>query len=80
MSRRDLGPWAIFGAPLLLAVLSLIGLVGALLADDAWDWIGAGLLASAIAGAIAGRVFCRLRNRAQRGGAAGDHLRRVRTR
>lgn len=45
MSRRDLGPWAIFGAPLALAVLSLIGLVGALLADGAWDGIGAGLLA-----------------------------------
>ena len=67
MSRRDLGPWAIFGAPLLLAVLSLIGLVGALLADDAWDWIGAGLLASAIAGAIAGRMWRRFRNSAQRG-------------
>lgn len=44
MNRRDLGPRAIFGAPLALAVLSLIGLVGALLADGAWDWIGAVLL------------------------------------
>jgi len=45
MNRRDLGPRAIFGAPLAIAVLSLTGLVGALLADGAWDWIGAGLLA-----------------------------------
>jgi len=44
MSRGDLGPVRIFGAPLVLAVLSLVGLVGALLADGAWDWIGAGLL------------------------------------
>lgn len=39
---------AIFGAPLTLAVLSLIGLVGALLADGAWDRIGAGLLAASL--------------------------------
>ena len=45
MSRRDLGSRAIFGAPLVIALLSLTGLVGALLADGAWDWIGAGLLA-----------------------------------
>jgi len=44
MSRRDLGARAVFGAPLVIAVLSLTGLVGALLADGAWDWIGAGLL------------------------------------
>ena len=56
MSRRDLGPGAIFGAPLALAVLSLIGLVGALLADGAWDWIGAGLLALSLAGAAAARL------------------------
>ncbi|MCS6622666.1 hypothetical protein N0B44_07075 [Roseibacterium beibuensis] len=67
MSRRDLGPWAIFGAPLVIAILALTGLVGALLADGAWDWIGAVLLAGAIAGAVAGRMFCRIRNRAERG-------------
>lgn len=39
---------AIFGAPLTLAALSLIGLVGALLADGAWDRIGAGLLAASL--------------------------------
>lgn len=48
MSRNDLGLRAIFGAPLVLGVLSLIGLVGALLADGAWDLIGAGLLATTI--------------------------------
>ena len=67
MSRRDLGPWAIFGAPLALAVFSLIGLVGALLADGVWDWLGAGLVGSAIAGAVAGRMRRRLGNRAQGG-------------
>ena len=39
---------SIFGVPLGLAGLSLIGLVGALLADGAWDWIGAGLGATAV--------------------------------
>ena len=67
MSRRDLGPRAIFGAPLTHAVLSLIGLVGALLADGVWDWLGAGLVASAIAGAVAGRMRRRLGNRARGG-------------
>ena len=67
MSSRDLGPWAIFGAPLALAVFSLIGLVGALLADGVWDWLGAGLVASAVAGAVAGRMRRRLRNRARGG-------------
>lgn len=46
MKRGNPGLGAIFGAPLALAVLSLTGLVGALLADGAWDWIGAGLLAA----------------------------------
>lgn len=46
--RGSLSPGAVFGAPLALAVLSLIGLVGALLADGAWDRIGAGLLATSL--------------------------------
>lgn len=46
MRRRNLGLGAIFGVPLALAVLSLVGLVGALLADDIWDPLGAGLLAT----------------------------------
>jgi xanthosine utilization system XapX-like protein len=31
---------AIFAVPLIVAVLSLIGLVGALLGDGVWDWVG----------------------------------------
>ena len=48
MSRKDFSAWAVFGAPLILAVLSLIGLVGALLNDGVWDRIGAAMLALAI--------------------------------
>lgn len=48
MMRGGFSLAAIFGAPLLLAVLSLIGIVGALLADSLWDWIGAGLLAACL--------------------------------
>ncbi|RZJ17234.1 MAG: hypothetical protein EON91_10140 [Brevundimonas sp.] len=48
MSRKDLTPWAIFRIPVVVAVLSLIGLVGALLDDGAWDGIGSGLLAVAV--------------------------------
>jgi hypothetical protein len=59
MSRGNLPTIAIFGAPLGLAVLSLIGLVGALLADGLWDGIGAGLLAASLV-AI---VWARLRRR-----------------
>ena len=47
MRRDNLSTAAIFGIPLVLGLFSLIGLVGALLADGAWDWIGAGLLAAA---------------------------------
>lgn len=31
---------AIFAIPLVVAILSLIGLVGALLGDGVWDWVG----------------------------------------
>lgn len=48
MSRKDLGIRAVFGVPLVLGVLSLIGLVGALLENGAWDLTGAGLLATTI--------------------------------
>ena len=44
----DLSLWAIFAIPLVVAVLSLIGLVGALLDDGAWDWVGAALLAVSV--------------------------------
>ena len=46
MSRKDLRLRAIFAAPLVLFVLSMIGLVGALLDDGLWDWLGSALLAS----------------------------------
>lgn len=46
--RGGLSPGAIFGAPLALAALSLIGLVGALLANGLWDGFGAGLLATGL--------------------------------
>jgi hypothetical protein len=48
MSRKDLTLRAVFGVPLVLGVFSLIGLVGALLEDGAWDRIGAGLLATTV--------------------------------
>ncbi|MBU1383745.1 MAG: hypothetical protein KKG14_03505 [Alphaproteobacteria bacterium] len=43
---------AIFGAPLALAVLSLIGLIGALLADGLWDGLGAALLGASLAAIV----------------------------
>ncbi|MGA0546098.1 hypothetical protein ACO2Q1_12550 [Brevundimonas sp. VNH65] len=46
---RDLSLWAIFALPLVVAAASLIGLVGALLDDGAWDGIGALLLAAPVA-------------------------------
>lgn len=36
---------AVFAAPAVIAMLSLIGLVGALLGDGAWDAVGAALTA-----------------------------------
>jgi uncharacterized membrane protein YraQ (UPF0718 family) len=57
---------AIFGAPLVLALLSLIGLIGALLADGLWDGIGAALLATGPATII----WSRLRSRRRTGAAA----------
>ena len=47
-NRKDLNLWAVFRAPIVLFVLSLAGLVGALLEDGAWDWIGSALLASTV--------------------------------
>ncbi len=66
MSRRDLGVRAIFGAPLAIAVVSLIGLVGALLADGAWDRIGAGLLALGLAAAAGARLARRIADHQRR--------------
>lgn len=42
VARRSL--IAVFAVPVVLAIASLTGLVGALLADGAWDRAGAGLL------------------------------------
>lgn len=44
--RQSLGE--IFVLPLIIAVLALIGLVGALLDDGLWDGLGAGLLAVSV--------------------------------
>ncbi|TAJ45170.1 MAG: hypothetical protein EPO54_06525 [Brevundimonas sp.] len=48
MSRKDLNIWAIFGAPVAVFVLSLTGLIGALLADGVWDAVFSALLASTV--------------------------------
>lgn len=48
LNRKDLGLWAIFRAPLAVAILSLVGLVGALLEDGLWDWLGSLFLAVAV--------------------------------
>ena len=56
MSRKDQSLTAIFAAPLALAVLSLTGLIGALLADGAWDVIGAALLAAPVAAILWARL------------------------
>lgn len=56
MSRKDRPLGAIFAVPALLAALSLVGLVGALLADGAWDRIGACLLATPVAAVLWARL------------------------
>lgn len=48
MSRKDLNIWAIFGAPVAVFVLSLTGLIGALLRDGVWDAVFSALLASTV--------------------------------
>ena len=62
MSRKDQSLAAIFAAPLALAVLSLTGLIGALLADGALDLIGAALLAAPVAAIL----WARLRSGSER--------------
>lgn len=52
MSRKDLTWRAIFGAPLVIGALSLVGLVGALLDDGAWDRLGAALLAISLCAVV----------------------------
>lgn len=48
MSRKDLSLWGIFRVPIVLFVLSLSGLIGALLEEGPWDWLFAALLASTV--------------------------------
>lgn len=59
MTRKSLSLGAIFRTPLALALLSLTGLVGALLAEGVWDMIGTGLLGTSF-GAI---LWARLAHR-----------------
>ncbi|WP_162238772.1 DUF4175 domain-containing protein [Brevundimonas sp. Leaf363] len=54
MIRRWLN--STFGWPVVLGVLSLVGLVGALLWDGAWDEIGAVLLGASIAAVVWART------------------------
>ena len=63
MSRADLSLWRIFRIPLLLALLSLTGLIGALLDDGLWDGLGAGLLAATLVLATAAWFLQRNRRR-----------------
>ena len=46
----------VFAAPVVLAALSLTGLVGALLGDGAWDRMGAGLLAAPVVAVVWARL------------------------
>lgn len=48
--------WSVFRWPLLLGVLSLAGLVGALLADGLWDWLGAALIAASVVAVVWARA------------------------
>lgn len=50
--RRSFPLVAILGVPLLLMMISLIGLVGALIYDGAWDVIGSALLGGVIGVAL----------------------------
>ena len=40
MKTGTLSLKAVFAIPLVVAILSLIGLIGALLGDGVWDWVG----------------------------------------
>ncbi len=49
---KDLSLRAVFGVPLILGVLALIGLVGALLENGLWDGLGAALLVTSAAAVV----------------------------
>ncbi len=53
--------WTTFRLPLLLGVLSLTGLVGALLEDGLWDGLGAALIATSLATVVWARLATRRR-------------------
>jgi hypothetical protein len=43
--------WQVFRAPIIIAALSLFGLIAALLGDGVWDALGAAALASTVVAA-----------------------------
>lgn len=51
MSRRGgrRSGWAIFRWPILLALVTVAGLVAALVGDGAWDWLGTAALLAPVA-------------------------------
>ncbi|HYD27942.1 hypothetical protein [Brevundimonas sp.] len=55
MTRRNRSLWTILGAPMIVGVFSLVGLVGALLEDGLWDLLGAALLATTLVTVLWGR-------------------------
>ncbi len=61
--RRSFPLVAILGVPLLLVILSLTGLVGALIYDGAWDVIGSALLGVVIGVALWAWVRARVIHR-----------------
>lgn len=60
MSRKDLSLRAIFAAPLVLFIVSLIGLIGSLLDDGLWNWL-APLCLGATVVVTAWALVCRKR-------------------
>ena len=48
--------WLTFRWPLLIAVLTLTGLIGALLGDGFWDWLGAALIATSATAVVWARL------------------------
>lgn len=63
MTKARLSLAAIFGMPVVLAVLSLIGLFGALLGDGVWDGVGSILLGTAVAAIVWALARARVRSR-----------------